>query len=82
MGIDPKSKYRIRAGLMHCLKDNSEKTGNTFIYKKELFLQAEKILGFEEDECLDTFSSVIDELKIESQVLDFFVNRHEIVNAF
>lgn len=79
MGIDPKSKYRIRAGLMHCLKDNSEKTGNTFIYKKELFLQAEKILGFEEDECLDTFSSVIDELKIESQVLDFFVNRHEIV---
>lgn len=79
IGIDPKSKYRIRAGLMHCLKDNSEKTGNTFIYKKELFLQAEKILGFEEDECLDVFLSVIDELKIESQVLDFFVNRHEIV---
>lgn len=79
IGIDPKSKYRIRAGLMHCLKDNSEKTGNTFIYKKELFLQAEKILGFEEDECLDIFSAVMDEMKIESQILVFFENRHEIV---
>lgn len=36
-------------------------------------------MGFEEDECLDIFSAVIDELKIESQILVFFENRHEIV---
>lgn len=80
MGIDKKSRFRIRAGVTHCLKDNTEKTGNTYIFKNELKCQTLKLLGFDEfDEKFDVFENVLDDMKIENIIMDFFVHDREII---
>lgn len=36
MGVPENSDYRIRAGILHVLQDNSEKNGNTYLQKETL----------------------------------------------
>ena len=49
MGIAADSEYRIRAGLQHIVKDNSEKTGNTYIPKENLLEELDALLKIECD---------------------------------
>ncbi|MGN1208296.1 MAG: AAA family ATPase, partial [Christensenellales bacterium] len=44
VGISENSEFRLRAGLLHILKENSEKGGNTYLPKKELFFETCKLL--------------------------------------
>ena len=79
LGIDAKSKFRIRAGLMHCLKENSEKTGNTFVFKVELLSASSKLLGFENEDLTSSFESVLEDMKLESLILIFWHEKREVV---
>ncbi len=45
-GIDPMSEERIRAGILHCLKQASEKEGHTYLTKALLHDSALKLLNF------------------------------------
>lgn len=45
-GIDPMSEDRIKAGLLHCLKQASDKEGHTYLTKALLFDSALKLLNF------------------------------------
>lgn len=36
MGIEPDSEYRMRAGILHVLKDNSDRGGHTYIHFENL----------------------------------------------
>lgn len=44
IGINDNSEFRLRAGLMHVLKENSDKNGNTYLPKKELYIETSKLL--------------------------------------
>lgn len=44
VGISEKSEFRLRAGLLHVLKENSERDGSTYLPKKELFVETSKLL--------------------------------------
>lgn len=44
VGINEKSDYRLRAGLLHILKETSERDGSTYLPKKELFVETSKLL--------------------------------------
>ena len=44
IGLSEKSEFRIRAAILHILKENSDKNGNTYLPKKELFIETSKLL--------------------------------------
>lgn len=45
IGIQENSEFRLRAAMLHLLKENSEKGGNTYLPKKDLYIQTSKLLG-------------------------------------
>lgn len=44
VGIKENSEFRLRAALLHILKENSDKNGNTYLPKKDLFVETSKLL--------------------------------------
>ncbi len=50
IGIPTDSEFRFRAGILHILKENSEKSGNTYILKKTLITNLYNLLGVDEDD--------------------------------
>lgn len=79
MGISEKSGFRIRAGILHVIAENSEKTGNTFAYKKVLFASVAKLLGLSLTECEELLENVLDELKFERVVVEFYHENKSVV---
>lgn len=71
MGIASNSLFRVRAGIIHTLTDNSEKTGNTFIYKKDLLDSASTILGLNFESNNDKFEEVLSTMGFDKTISMF-----------
>ena len=63
MGIAPDSDFRFRAGIIHALKENSDKNGNTYITKSTLCDNVATLLTLKD---LD-YSNKIDRLLVDMQ---------------
>ena len=74
MGIASNSLFRIRAGIIHTLSDNSEKTGNTFIYKDTLLSTVSEILGLNLEANKEKFAEVLDNMGYDKS-LSMFKNK-------
>lgn len=74
MGIASNSLFRIRAGIIHTLSDNSEKTGNTFIYKDMLLSTVAELLGLNLEINKDKFIEVLDNMGYDKS-LSMFKNK-------
>lgn len=79
MGVDKNSNFRVRAGILHELKESSEKLGNTFIPKEELFKNCQNLLLIAEEELLNLFSAELEKLEIENIVKIFTYKNTECV---
>ncbi len=64
MGIANDSEFRVRAGILHVLKDSCEKGGNTYLPRSELFENVQRLLSIN-----DNFDVLFDGA-IQSLVLD------------
>lgn len=71
MGISPTSDFRVRAGILHILKEGSEKLGHTFLPKDEVFSQVFDLLKIELSVLETTFEQEIEKLEIENVVKTF-----------
>jgi len=71
MGIDFYSNFRVRAGIVHVLKESSEKSGNTYLPKALLHEQVIKLLNLEEEKFAQIFEEEIEKLEIESSIKTF-----------
>ena len=79
MGISPTSDFRVRAGILHVLKESSDKMGNTFLQRDDLFGQAFDLLKIEDDVLLPIFDGEIEKLEIENVVKTFTYQDKECV---
>lgn len=79
MGINPKSAFRVRAGLLHVLADSGEKTGNTFNYKNTIFSQGAKLLGLDDKQNEQLFEKVIEQLVAEKVVVEFYHEKRQVL---
>lgn len=79
LGIPFNSEFRIRAGLVHCLNNATEKNGNTFLPKSMLFTQTAQILELDELENEEVFANALDGLTADKSCMDFWHNGSEIV---
>lgn len=62
LGIASNSLFRIRAGIIYTMSDNSEKTGNTFLYKKQLLDGVCTLLGLNLESNGDKIAEVLDNM--------------------
>lgn len=74
MGIASNSLFRIRAGIIHTLSDNSEKTGNTFIFKEELLKSTSELLGLNIETNKEKYIEVLDNMGYDKS-LSMFKNK-------
>lgn len=79
VGILEDSKHRIRAGILYCLAQASDKFGHTYLPYEELSKELAKLLNLEESENIKLFDSVITSLVIEKVVSRFFHNYHNVI---
>lgn len=70
MGLARDSEFRVRAGILHCLKDSSEKSGNTYLPKLELFEMTNNLLNIREGFDI-LFDRAIESLVIDTTIKDF-----------
>lgn len=71
MGIDQKSEFRVRAGLLHCISEACEKTGDTLCLYEELLANTLLLLKLD-GESTELFEKVLDRLVIEKKLMHFW----------
>ena len=71
MGIDAASEFRVRAGMLHLLKEACEKGGNTYLPEEELKDGLIKLLGLNNESFNDLFNSALESLIIDNVVKAF-----------
>ena len=71
MGIDSASEFRVRAGMLHLLKEASEKGGNTYLPEEELKDLLIKLLGLNNETFNDLFNSALESLIMDNVVKAF-----------
>lgn len=74
IGISADSDFRFRAGLLHILKENSDKSGNTYILKKELSSSVFNLLKIEEN--VEQLDKILQQLAFDNLIKQF-VNENE-----
>lgn len=79
MGIKYDSPFRMRAGILHILNENSEKNGNTYMPKEMLLEQLAKLLGLNKTDREKDFLSVLENLKLDKVITMFFKKPYEVV---
>lgn len=79
MGIDFYSNFRVRAGILHVLKENSDKNGNTYLPKIELQEYTLRLLNLEFDKFLEIFEQEVERLEIESTIKSFTYKDNECI---
>lgn len=71
MGLSATSDFRVRAGILHVLKDSSEKYGHTYLPKEELYSQVFELLKIDEITLQNLFEQELEKLQIESSIKIF-----------
>ena len=79
-GVDPMSEDRIRAGILHCLKQASDKEGHTYLTKTSLFDTTTELLNFLPED-IQKLEQVLEFMSIEGSVKCFSHHGENIVVA-
>ena len=72
MGICNDSEFRLRAGIVYCLKDGAEKSGNTVIEEQTLKKSVGELLGYDVSERAELYEETVDNL-----IFDLMARRFE-----
>ena len=77
MGVPPDSEVRVRAGVLHVLKENSDKNGNTYMLIPALKEGVYSLLSIPE---LDTrIDSIINKLTLDNYIKKLNINDADVV---
>lgn len=77
MGVPENSDYRIRAAILHVLKDNSDKNGNTYMQTVALIEGVFELLKL--PDLQDRTESIIEKLAIDSYIKKLTIDSEEVV---
>ena len=79
MGIKADSAFRIRAGMLHILNENSEKNGNTYMPRNSFLENLSTLLSLNKDEFENEFLAVLDNLILDKIVTTFYKHPHTVI---
>lgn len=79
LGIEKDSPFRLRAGIVHCLNENSDKNGNTYALKGELLSEVSRLLDLDLNSAYGSLNNIIIGLQMEGVVRTLNLDGREIV---
>ena len=79
MGIKLDSAFRIRAGMLHILNENSEKNGNTYMPKNVFLESLSTLLSLDKDKYKGEFLAVLDNLILDKVITTFYKHPHNVI---
>ena len=79
LGIEPDSEFRFRAGILHALKENSDKNGNTYLPTKELKKELSKLLNLKVEEYEEKLESIFTRLILDGALKRFDIEEEEVL---
>lgn len=68
LGIAVDSEFRIRAGVLHVLKDSSQKDGNTYLPEQMMLTRLQKLLRIDLSQYQDLVDEVLNRLIFDGSV--------------
>ena len=68
LGVAFDSKFRFRAGVVHCLKDECDKGGNTYVTKTNLEDKLFELLRLKSNDYYDTFQTVLEMMESDGVI--------------
>ena len=71
MGIPVESKFRVRAAMVHTLKDSAEKQGNTFLYFDDMLARCTELLKLDLTQYETLVEDTVAELMLEPTIKIF-----------
>jgi len=77
MGVPENSDYRIRAGILHVLKENSDKNGNTYMQTIALIEGVFELLKL--PDLQDRAESIINKLTLDNYIKKLTIDEQEVV---
>ncbi len=82
MGYSPTGEFRIRAGVIYVLKENSEKNGNTFMSESDLSERVFTLLSIDGNENREAYERVMSILELELTVRKFILGEEKCVALY
>lgn len=79
MGLKLDSAFRIRAGMLHVLNENSEKSGNTYMPQNMFIENVSNLLGLNKEDNDTKFKDVLDNLLLDKVIISFYKHPYNIV---
>ena len=79
LGIEKDSPFRLRAGVLHCLKENSDKNGNTYVMKGEFLNEVARLLELELNMAYESLNTILIALQMEGFLRTLNIDGTEIV---
>lgn len=79
MGIPADSEYRIRAGVLHALKEYCDKSGNTYITLSNLKNNVSELLRVNVEEKQQKFENVLNNMITDSLIKAFTKDKDECI---
>ncbi|MGD9901670.1 MAG: ATP-dependent RecD-like DNA helicase [Spirochaetales bacterium] len=79
LGIPKNSEFRVRAGVMHLLNENSNKNGNTYLPTKELNGALGALLNISIEEQGELIENVLTRLIFDGSIKRFEVEGEEVI---
>ncbi|MEG1710642.1 MAG: ATP-dependent RecD-like DNA helicase [Clostridia bacterium] len=68
IGYEFDSDFRIRAGIVHCLQENADKNGNTYMKMEDIILGASKLLRIDVESLISKIENVLQHLELEMMI--------------
>lgn len=68
LGVEKDSPFRLRAGIVHCLNENSDKNGNTYAIKGELLNEVSRLLEIDLNNAYETINNVLIGLQLDGVI--------------
>ena len=68
LGVAFDSKFRFRAGIIHCLKEECDKSGNTYVTKSNLEDEVFELLRLKNNDYIDIFQTVLEMLESDGMI--------------
>ena len=79
LGISADSQFRFRAGVLHLLKENSDKNGSTYIDVESVKSELNDLLQLGGADYSELFDDVIKQLEYDNQVVLFDKNNNKCI---
>lgn len=79
LGIPSESEFRIRAGILYSILNSTEKTGNTYLPKKNLLSICQELLEIKKETFENLFDNALDGLVLDKTMMKFWKDNVEVI---